>query len=282
MAEQYHKAFFLPSAVGERFCIHHAPKQGPVRQALVYVHPFGEEMNKSRRMVALQSRSLAAQGVAVLQIDLLGCGDSSGDFGDATWDAWIDDVLHALRWMQEHHDAPLGLWGLRAGCLLAAAAARQRGQAEQPLDFVFWQPVTSGKAHLAQFLRLLSAAAWGGGTPTLSAKDARAMLEDGRSVEVAGYELAPALARGLEHSTLAAPTFAGRGSWFEVGMDDADALAPATLPAFDAWRGVHRELAATRVTGPAFWQTQEIEEAPALLEATSHAMSANRLVAQHA
>lgn len=282
MAEQYSKAFFLPSAVGERFCIHHAPSQGPTRQALVYVHPFAEEMNKSRRMVALQSRALAAQGVAVLQIDLLGCGDSSGEFGDASWDAWIDDVHHALRWLRAHHDAPLGLWGLRAGCLLAAEVARQTGQAEQPLDFVFWQPVNSGKAHLAQFLRLLSAAAWGGGATGPSVKEARAMLENGQSVEVAGYELTPGLARGLEHSTLAAPTQAGRGFWFEVSVDEADTLSPATLPALNAWRAVHRELMATCVTGPAFWQTQEIEEAPALLDATSRALSLRPMALQHA
>ncbi len=74
-----------------------------MRGAVVYVHPFAEEMNKSRRMAALQSRALAAAGFAVLQIDLLGCGDSSGDFGDASWDEWIDDVLLAVRWLRGQH-----------------------------------------------------------------------------------------------------------------------------------------------------------------------------------
>ncbi|MBK8384562.1 MAG: hypothetical protein IPL11_02315 [Candidatus Accumulibacter sp.] len=41
--------------------------------------------NKSWRIVPLQARALATAGYAVLQIDLMGCGDSSGDFGDATW-----------------------------------------------------------------------------------------------------------------------------------------------------------------------------------------------------
>ena len=37
--------FFLDSAHGQRFCLYHAP-QGHCRGALVYVHPFAEEMNK--------------------------------------------------------------------------------------------------------------------------------------------------------------------------------------------------------------------------------------------
>ncbi len=74
------EAFFLPVANAQhsqRFCLFH-PAQGRASGApLLYLHPFAEEMNKSRRMAALQSRALAEHGYAVLQIDLLGCGDSS-------------------------------------------------------------------------------------------------------------------------------------------------------------------------------------------------------------
>src|SRR5687768_8838655 len=79
------EAMFLSAPHGgRRFCLLHMPSR-PARALVVYVHPFAEEMNKSRRMAALQARALAASGHAVLQIDLLGCGDSSGDFGDASW-----------------------------------------------------------------------------------------------------------------------------------------------------------------------------------------------------
>jgi exosortase A-associated hydrolase 2 len=83
--------FFVAAARGERFCIFH-PAAAALRGAIVYLHPFAEEMNKSRRMAALQSRLFAARGFAVLQIDLFGCGDSSGDFGEARWDIWKQDV----------------------------------------------------------------------------------------------------------------------------------------------------------------------------------------------
>jgi len=60
---------------------------------VVFAQPFVEEMNKSRRMAALQARALAGQGWAVLLPDLLGCGDSPGDKGDARWTAWVDDSV---------------------------------------------------------------------------------------------------------------------------------------------------------------------------------------------
>jgi len=55
----------MPARPGQRLCIHHAPRAGAVRGKLVYVHPLAEEMNKSRRMAALQSRALAAAGYAL-------------------------------------------------------------------------------------------------------------------------------------------------------------------------------------------------------------------------
>ncbi|MFN3884534.1 MAG: hypothetical protein ACK4Q4_07240 [Rhodocyclaceae bacterium] len=46
------EAFFLPVADGNRFCLHHPPA-GAARGALIYLPPFAEEMNKSRRMAAM-------------------------------------------------------------------------------------------------------------------------------------------------------------------------------------------------------------------------------------
>ena len=99
--------FHLARPNGERLCVYHAPTAGLPRAAVVYVHPLAEEMNKSRRMAALQSRALAAVGCAVLRIDLHGCGDSSGDFADASWEDWVDDVVAACGWLRERVAAPL-------------------------------------------------------------------------------------------------------------------------------------------------------------------------------
>ena len=50
----------------QRFCFWHPPVQlSPPSALVVYVHPFAEEMNKARRMAALQSHALADAGCAV-------------------------------------------------------------------------------------------------------------------------------------------------------------------------------------------------------------------------
>ena len=103
-------AFFLPAESGRRFCVYHPSSRKGAVPGIVYAHPFCEEMNKARRMAALQSRRLAAAGYAVLQIDLFGCGDSSGDFADATWETWKQDLRIALGWLKSQAHGPLGLW----------------------------------------------------------------------------------------------------------------------------------------------------------------------------
>ena len=145
------EAFFLPAAGGERFCIFH-PASGAPLGSILYVHPFAEEMNKSRRMAALQARAFCARGYNVLQIDLLGCGDSSGDFGDARWHAWHEDVALATDWLARHTEGPVHLWGLRLGALLALDHSRQAGRSFAGL--LLWQPVISGAQFMTQFLRL--------------------------------------------------------------------------------------------------------------------------------
>jgi exosortase A-associated hydrolase 2 len=222
-------------------------------------------MNKSRRMAALQSRAFAAAGHTVLQIDLLGCGDSSGEFGDATWDDWIEDVVAAARWLRERCKAPLVLWGLRAGCLIATEAARRL---DEPADFVFWQPITSGKAMLQQFLRLKLAAGMQGGAGSGLMDAIRAQLAAGETIEVAGYLLRAALAAGLEHAVLTPTARTGRVIWLEVSPRADAPLLPASAATVLRWQQAGFTVGATMVRGPAFWQTAEIEEAPALLDAT--------------
>src|SRR3546814_1526626 len=57
------------------------------------------EMNRSRRMAALQARALAALGIDVLLLDLFGTGDSAGDFRDARWEIWREDAMAAVAWL---------------------------------------------------------------------------------------------------------------------------------------------------------------------------------------
>ncbi|MCC6473266.1 MAG: hydrolase 2, exosortase A system-associated, partial [Burkholderiales bacterium] len=217
--------FFLPAPAGERLCLFHPPRAA-LRAAVLYLHPFAEEMNKSRRMAALGARALAARGCAVLQIDLYGCGDSSGDFGDASWEAWLEDAALALGWLRARADAPLALWGLRLGALLALDAARQG--AASPERFLLWQPVASGEAMLTQFLRLRVAGEMlAEGKAATGVQDLRSRLAAGAAQEIAGYMLSPALAASIDALRLSELRPArGAVHWLEVVPEAGRAPTP--------------------------------------------------------
>ena len=260
-------------SLSRRFVVIRRAQIHPCQGLVIHAPAFAEEMNKSRRMVAQQSAQLAAAGFTVVQIDLLGCGDSDGEFGDATWQAWIDDLLLACRIGREHEpSAPLWLWGLRAGCLLAAEAAQALAE---PCKLLLWQPSLSGAAVLQQFLRLRAAADMLGQGGKGVVDQLKARLGAGESVEVAGYVVGAALAQALQQARLTPSAQVSQVSqveWLELA-DQADApWSPAATTAIERWRGEVPRLQTLKVVGPQFWQTVEIEDAPALWAASCAAL----------
>ena len=283
-----------------------------LRGQMIYLHPWAEEMNKSRRMAALQATALADAGWRVLQVDLHGCGDSSDTWAEASWQGWVNDATHAARWLLTagpqlaeatglgraagvqvglaEPAVPLWFWGLRAGALLACAAAaalQEEPGPRVPCHFLFWQPATAGRPVLQQFLRLKAAAAGLGGSDAAGAAEetgaagakaaieaARRGLAAGQVQHIAGYPLSPALAQGLEAASLAPPPRAARVLWLEVSNRADATLLPASAQAVQSWQAAGHTVHAQVVPGPAFWQTQEIQDAPALLAATTQGLLA--------
>jgi exosortase A-associated hydrolase 2 len=257
------EAGFMDGTRGGLFYVLHVPAVSRTRGVVLFVHPFAEEMNKSRRMVATQARALAQQGFVVLIPDHYGCGDSEGDFGDAEWGVWVEDLRLAASWLQERYDAPLVLWGLRTGCLLISELIQHHGIV--PQRCLFWQPVTNGEQYLTQFLRLRIAAGMLAGEKE-SAKGLRQCLSDGQPLEVAGYRLPPAVAEPLAKARLACPPCPV--DWLEVVLEEGAELPPASARTVDAWREEGGQVAAAVVLGEPFWNTQEIREAPELVQAS--------------
>ena len=266
------EVFFLEGEPGRLFCILHQPRSAiPAKGAIVYLHPFAEEMNKSRRMAAIQARTLADEGWWVLQPDLYGCGDSAGEFADAGWDIWIADALRATVWLAAQSGFQPWIWGLRAGCLLAAAAAERA----MISGLVFWHPVMSGKQHLQQFLRMkIAGAMLGEGRQAVEGtRRMREQLQDGQSIEVAGYMLSPALALGLDSATLKPPVVGGKLAWLEVSAANVPELSPGSRQPIAAWQGAGWSVDAQALPGLPFWQTQEIEEVPGLIAHTCKSLA---------
>ena len=263
---------FLNGPAGRLFAVYYSPET-PAKNdgdAVLYIPPFAEEMNRSRRMAALLGRRLADQGIGCLILDLFGTGDSAGDFSEARWEIWRRDVAAAVDWLGATGFNSVTLIGLRLGASLALDTAPD---VSLPVSRVMlWQPVPSGQTFLNQFLRIRAAAALddasSGGRET--AKDLRRRLSEGEILEVAGYGLHPEMARAIEELRLAdlglrcpAPIH-----WFNVSATDENGLPPAATPVLENWSEAGTQASATSVRGESFWAIEETTLAPGLLDAT--------------
>jgi exosortase A-associated hydrolase 2 len=262
------EAFFFDADPGTRFSIYHAPDpQQITRGTILYVHPFAEELSRSRRMAALQARAFAEMGYAVLQIDLFGCGDSCGDFSSARWHLWKRDLEVARAWLADRCPGPMHLWGVRLGALLAldfSCTAQVQG-------LILWQPFIHGHVAVSQFLReqLAIAAAHHEEAPESTAT-LRERLDSGVSVEVGGYQLPCELVQAIDAcngADLAVP--ACPIHWFA-----ATGPAPAQLDAAARRLAARWKLRGATLHfhaisgGAAFWSSTGAAECPALLAAT--------------
>jgi uncharacterized protein len=262
---------FVTGIAGPRFRLVSQPSGGDPVGTVIAVHAFAEEMNKSRRMCAQMARLLAHSGWRVVQRDLHGCGDSSGDFVDASWVSWAADLNEELDLADPA--LPIWIWGLRAGALLAVAALTSWPH----VNLLLWQPVSQGAQHLQQFLRLHAGARIVGSGKTSTSSSPAQLLRSGSVVEVGGYELSPALAIGFEQASFDIPeTFAGRIVWLEVDNDPNPQLSPATKRVLEKLSTRSCFVEAEAVTGPPFWQSQEIEECESLLRRSIELLTVDR------
>lgn len=263
--------FFLESPRGPLFCLYLTPANKSASHGIIYLHPFAEEMHKSRRMAALQARAFARAGYAVLQIDLTGCGDSVSDFGDATWESWREDAHAAHTWLTSQVPGPITLWGLRIGASLAVDIAPSLQNISRLL---LWQPVINGDQFLTQFLRIkLASEMLSEGQAQSSTKELQAKLDAGEPVEVGGYLLSSDIARSLTKLKLAEMTPPCKVEWIEIGSRDTDDIAPAGQRVVEAWRTAGIMVHTQTVLGDPFWITQEITECLRLMETTMKVMA---------
>ncbi len=267
--------FFFDAEPGTRFCLYHAPDPHvEPRGAILYVHPFAEELNRARRMAALQSRAFAALGYAVLQVDLFGCGDSCGDFHDGDWNLWKSDLALAAGWLAARTSGPLHLWGVRLGGLLALDFA---GSAAVD-SIILWQPFMSGRACINQFLRLRLArmqeaalvAPGSAGAPPRSTAALRAQLAVHGVIEVGGYEVAVPLVRAIDACDAAGIRLPPcTVHWFASAAAAPSKAAASAARLGERWAADGVALHFHQVAGVPFWSDDASPECPALLEATS-------------
>ncbi len=275
------RPFFLETSLGRRYCIHHMPP--PDKECygtFIYLHPFAEEMNKSRRMAALQARAFSNIGYGVLQIDLFGCGDSSGEFKEARWNIWRQDINDAINWLNKNTTAPISLWGLRIGALLALDFKKNSNCGSHIENIIMWQPVLNGKIFLNQFLRLQLANIFLSGKikDKNNTNSPRDLLSAGSTIEVGGYELAPELAAAFDKlEMIKLITTAKNIIWFDISTDANNSISPTKLKIKEALEKKTHHLHFQTVPCLPFWATQEITECSNLISATSKLFNKNSI-----
>jgi exosortase A-associated hydrolase 2 len=243
-----------------------------LKGGILHVHAFAEEMNKSRNVVARQARAFTERGWHVLLVDLLGCGDSSGDFAEATWERWLADLDAAAAWLHRQCGEQIALWGLRAGALLAADWVRRRRH-RHPL--LLWQPVATGAQQVQQLLRMKLAGGIVGRQQDVQGAGAlRKKLREEGSFEVGGYTISADLVESLDGCALAPLPNRNAAIWLEVTSRPESALSPGASACADRLRSEGCEIVTKAVQGPAFWQSAYLEECPTLIEASTAALSA--------
>ena len=263
--------FFLDSPNGRLFAVHHRPIDAAMTRGHVLCVPaFNEEMNRCRSMVALQARAFAQLGLGTLLLDLHGTGDSEGNYVDARWDIWLDNIHAGVNWLNRKPGGCRGVWGIRLGAILAAQALNSIDLTKP--NFIVWQPVVDGKQHFTQFLRMRIAAQMERPhLPKETTNSMREQLAAGQSLEVSGYEIHPEFAAALDAARLDAfpPKKDSQVLWLEQSAPDAAQASPASQKVIDTWQAGGANIDVKFFEGPNFWQVAERAISTSAIDATT-------------
>jgi exosortase A-associated hydrolase 2 len=195
-------------------------------------------------------------------VDLFGCGDSDGDFRDARWEIWRDDLSTAFNWLQEQVGGTIGLLGIRLGGLLALDfASRTRRTIDRIL---LWHPVVDGRQMMTEFLRLriLSEAIGTSVGESATPQGPQQNGSSGEPVEVLGYEIMPHLGQAIAERHIAPLGLAVATTirWVEVVSESEDPGRPLAQETVHAWQAAGRAATLHLIAGRPFWSSPRIQD----------------------
>ncbi|BBB28771.1 hydrolase 1, exosortase A system-associated [Neptunomonas japonica] len=263
---------FVNGPSGRLFITQHSANAVASSEWIIYLPAFAEEMNKSRSMVRAQAAAFVKAGATVIVPDLFGTGDSEGDFGDANWGVWKQDIRYLVLSARQQGARKITLWGLRAGALMALDLMDEG--LDGVSELILWQPVHSGEQMLTQFLRLRMAAGMMTGEQETVAQ-LRERLSAGEKLEVAGYDVAPSMLSQLDQVSLKKMALKQplKINWLEIVASEGRALLPVSQKLITLWQSQDIEIYSKAVVGEPFWTTQEITLAPNLIDETVQLIS---------
>jgi len=144
------EAFFFGPSNKQVFATYHPASGGGGVVLTVICPPLFSDYMLTHLVLRELAMALAERGQHVLRFDYRGTGDSFGELGKVTVADWLEDIALAVREGREiSGSSAVRLLGVRAGALLACAAARALSDVQR---LVLWDPISDGASYL-QVLR---------------------------------------------------------------------------------------------------------------------------------
>jgi len=99
------------------------PNNGKPEAYALFAHCF--TCSKNLKAISYISRSLVAEGIAVLRFDFTGLGESEGDFSDTNFSSNKDDLISAAEFLGKEYEPPKILIGHSLGGAAVLLAAER-------------------------------------------------------------------------------------------------------------------------------------------------------------
>jgi len=245
------------------------PAAGEARVGLVFCHAFAEERKSSALTMARLARAVADAGLPVMRFDYWGCGDSDGEFIDATVGGRLADIERAAAELRERSNVDrVCLLGLRLGATLAAAAA---AQLDDCAGLVLVEPIADAEAYLGgEMRRKLLRQMITEGRSSGSREEMLAELErDDAVLDMDGFAVRGSTWRELRALGIRGGEVSFAGPVLVCQVHFREALRPDIERVAAAFEQAGADVTISSVVLPPFWNRIDVTLAPELESAVT-------------
>ena len=239
----------------------HLPEGARRDIGVVFCDAFEDERRTTCLAMTRLAREVAARGFAALRFDYWGCGDSPGDFADATVSTRLADIRSASAFLRaEAGVRKLCLLGLRFGATLASQAAE--GTADCAA-LVLIQPEPDGKAYVdslikRKLVRGMITRAQGGEQVGGAGADV---------IDLDGYALTQRTVKEMRECIIAPGRVAFRGPVLVVQISFNESIRPEARAVCAAYEGAGAKVDVRALVMPPLWSRIDVTATEALNEA---------------